>query len=206
MSLSSESFDVEHCFSESLETYRKNFLLFVLASLTLFILGPLTFFIIMGPIQAGFMMMILYSIRNEEKPKFDDLFKYFNKFGSLILGFFVPVICCFIGLFFLVVPGFLIITVWMYVLLLIIDNDLSVVDALRESYNIVVKNNIWKHIILLLMVLVIQSIVIGIHPGPLGLILAIFAYPLTTGLIVSAYNQISSRESAETKDNTPVKD
>lgn len=205
MSFKSVSFDIEHCFNESLEAYRKNFLVLILASLTLFILGPLTLFILTGPLQAGFMMMILHSLKSEEKPKFDDLFKYLNRFSSLLIGFFVPAICSIIGLFFLVFPGIIIFTIWMYVLLLIVDKDLDVVDALKESYNLVINNNIWKHIILILIVIAIPLIV-GCQQGPLGLILAILAYPLVTGLIVSAYNQLSGKKSAEVKNNETAED
>ncbi|MFC1563072.1 hypothetical protein ACFL4Z_03375 [candidate division KSB1 bacterium] len=205
MSFKTESFDIEQCFNESLEAYRKNFLAFVLASLTLFILGPLTIFILFGPLQAGLMMMILSSMKNEVKPKFDDLFKYFNRFVSFLIGFYIPAILGFIGLFFLIIPGLLIFTIWIYILILIADKNLDVVDAMKKSYNLVINNNIWMHIILILIVTAILSI-LSIQQGPLGLILSILAYPLTIGLIVSAYNQLSRKEHAEVKDNTHIND
>jgi len=159
----------------------------------------------MGPLLAGFMMMILYSMRKEGTPKFDDLLKYFKRFGTLFLGFFIPVVCVFIGLMFLVIPGLLIFTVWMYVLLFITDKEMGIWDALRASYNLVVKNDIWKHLILFIMAFAIQSIA-GAPQGPFGVILFILAGPLTIGLIVSAYHQLMDKESVEIKEEVPPKE
>jgi len=205
MSGNVKSFDVELCFRESLEAYRENILIFIIASLTVSILGFITIFILMGPLQAGFMMMILYSIREKGTPKFDDLLKYFHRFGSLFLGFFIPVICSFIGLIFLIIPGLLIFTVWMYVLLFITDKEMGIWDALRASFNLVVNNDIWKHLILFIIVFAIQFIAAA-PQGPFGVILYVLAIPLTTGLIVSAYHQLMDKESVEIKEEVPPKE
>jgi len=205
MSGNVKTFDVELCFRESLEAYRENILVFIIASLTVIVLGFITIFILMGPLLAGFMMMILYSMRKEGTPKFDDLLKYFKRFGTLFLGFFIPVVCVFIGLMFLVIPGLLIFTVWMYVLLFITDKEMGIWDALRASYNLVVKNDIWKHLILFIMAFAIQSIA-GAPQGPFGVILFILAGPLTIGLIVSAYHQLMDKESVEIKEEVPPKE
>ena len=205
MSGNVKSFDVELCFRESLEIYRRNILIFIIASLTVSVLGFITIFILMGPLLAGFMMMILYAMRKEGTPKFDDLLKYFHRFGSLFLGFFIPVICCFIGLIFLIVPGLLIFTVWMYVLLFITDKEMGIWDALRASFNLVVNNDIWKHLILFIIAFAIQSIAAA-PQGPFGVILCVLAAPLTTGLIVSAYRQLVDKESVEIKEEVPPKE
>lgn len=199
------TFDIELCFRESLEAYRRNILIFIIASLTVSILGVMTIFILMGPLLAGFMMMILCSMREEGTPKFDDLLKYFSRFGTLFLGFFIPVICSLIGLIFLIIPGLLIFTVWMYVLLFITDKEMGIWDALRASFNLVVNNNIWKHLILFIMAFAIQSIA-GAPQGPFGIILFILAAPLTVGLVVSAYHQLMDKESVEIKEEVTPKE
>jgi len=205
MSYNKASFDIELCFNESLEAYRKNFLVFILASIIVLTLGIFTIFILMGPLQAGLMMMILSSIKNKEKPKFDDLFKYFNRFASLLIGFYIPAVCSAIGSIFLIFPGLLIFTIWMYVLLLIADKDVEAVKAMKESYNLVVNNNIWKHIILILIATAILMI-LSAQQGPLGMVLLILAYPLSIGLVVSAYNQLPKEKSAEVKVEAPTED
>ncbi len=205
MSYNKASFDIELCFNESLEAYRKNLLVFILASIIVLTLGVFTLFILMGPLQAGLLMMILSSIKNKEKPKFDDLFKYFNRFVSLLIGFYIPAVCGAIGSIFLIFPGLLIFTIWMYVLLLIADKDMDAAKAMKESYNLVVNNNIWKHIILILIATAILGI-LSAQQGPLGMVLLILAYPLSTGLIVSAYNQLPKEESTEVKDEIPKED
>jgi len=205
MSDNVKTFDVELCFRESLEAYRRNILIFIIASLTVSVLGFITIFILMGPLLAGFMMMILCSMREEVTPKFDDLLKYFHRFGTLFLGFFIPVICSFIGLIFLIVPGLLIFTVWMYVLLFITDKGMGIWDALRASFNLVVNNNIWKHLILFIIAFAIQSIAAA-PQGPFGVILCVLAAPLTIGLIVSAYRQLMEKESVEIKEEVPPKE
>ena len=204
MSDNVKSFDVELCFRESLEAYRQNILIFIVASLTVGILGFITICILMGPLQAGFMMMILYSMRKKGRPKFDDLLKYFHRFGSLFLGFFIPVVCGLIGLIFIIIPGLLIFTIWMYVLLFIADKEMGIGDALRASYNLVINNDIWKHLILLIIVFAIQFIAAA-PQGPFGVILAVLAGPLTAGLIVSAYHQLMDKESVEIKEEIPPK-
>jgi len=205
MSYNKASFDIELCFNESLEAYRKNFLVFILASIIVLTLGIFTIFILMGPLQAGLMMMILSSIKNKEKPKFDDLFKYFNRFAPLLIGFYIPAVCSAIGSIFLIFPGLLIFTIWMYVLLLIADKDVDAVKAMKESYNLVVNNNIWKHIILILIATAILMI-LSAQQGPLGMVLLILAYPLSIGLVVSAYNQLPKEKSAEVKVEAPTED
>jgi len=208
MSGNVKTFDIELCFRESLEAYRENILVFIIASLTVSVLGFITIFILMGPLLAGFMMMILYSIRKEGTPEFDDLLKYFHRFGSLFLGFFIPVVCSFIGLIFLIIPGLLIFTVWMYVLLFITDKEMGIWDALRASFNLVVNNDIWKHLILLIITFAINFIAITtiFQNVFFGIILFILAAPLTTGLIVSAYRQLVDKESVEIKEEVPPKE
>jgi uncharacterized membrane protein len=202
MSDEKKSFDVELCFRQSINVYRENPLLFIILSLTVTVVGTITFLILMGLLQAGFMMIILNYMRDKKKPQFDDLFKYFNRFGTLFLGFFIPLICGLLGSIFFVVPGLLIFSIWMYVLIFICDKEMNINNALKSSYNLVLETNIWKHLLLFIIILAILFIAV-FSLGSFGIILFILTFPLTTGLIVSAYYQLAEKETQEVKEEIP---
>ena len=202
MSDEKKSFDVELCFRQSIDMYRENPLLFIISSLTVTVVGTITFFILAGLLQAGFMMMFLNYMTDKKKPQFDDLFKYFNRFGTLFLGFFIPLICGLLGSIFFVVPGLLIFSIWMYVLIYICDKEMNLKDALKSSYDLVLETNIWKHLLLFVIILAILFIAV-FSLGSFGIILFILTFPLTTGLIVSAYYQLTKKETKDVKEEIP---
>lgn len=190
-----KSFDFELCFRQSYEVYRSNFLVLILTSLVVNVLGIFSFGIFMGPLSAGFLMILLKSMRTHEAPKFDDLFQYFGQFGRLFLLFFIVAICSIIGFAFLIVPGILIVTIWMYAFLFACDKYLLIGDALGESYRLVTKHVLWKHVVLMIVVFTLH-VLFGLIPHVV-LALTILISPLTYGIIVSAYHQLVDVDQVE---------
>jgi uncharacterized membrane protein len=139
---------------------------------------------------------------DKKKPQFDDLFKYLNRFSTLFLGFFIPLICGLLGSIFFVVPGLLIFSIWMYVLIYICDKEMNLKDALKSSYNLVLETNIWKHLLLFIIILAILFIAV-FSLGSFGIVLFILVFPITTGLIVSAYYQLTKKETKDVKEEIP---
>lgn len=183
-----KSFDFELCFRQSFEVYRLNFLVFILASLIVTVLGIFSFGILMGPLSAGFFMMILKSMRSHETPKFDEVFQLFGQFGRLFLLFFTVVIGFLLGSVFLIIPGILIATAWMYVFLFTCDKYFLIGDALGESYRLVTKHVFWKHAVL--MITIFSLHILSVVIPHVELALTVLISPLTYGIIVSAYHQL----------------
>lgn len=191
-----KSFDVELCFRQSYDVYRSNFLVFILASLAATVLGVCTLGILMGPLQAGLFMMILKKLRTGETPKFDELFNYFNHFGRFVLLFYILFICTLIGFLIVIVPGILVLTIFMYSFLIACDKDMYGSDTLGQSYRLVTTNVFWKHLVLMIMILALLGMASSIPH--VGKALWIPLIPLTYGIIASAYHQLL--------DENPVKE
>lgn len=190
-----KSFDFELCFRQSFEVYRLNFLVFILASLIVTVLGVFSFGILMGPLAAGFFMMILKSMRSHETPQFDDLFQFFGQFGRLFLLFFIVVSCFLLGSVFLIIPGILIFTVWMYAFLFTCDKYFLIGDALGESYRLVTKHVFWKHVVLMILIFTLHIMCVVIPH--VAVALTVLISPLTYGIIVSAYHQLVDVDQVE---------
>jgi hypothetical protein len=195
MEANAKSFDVELCFRQSYDVYRSNWLLFAISSLVVTALGIGTLTVLMGPLWAGFYLMILKQIRTGEKSKFDDLFLYFNRAGRLILLFYIKIICMTFGFFVLIVPGILISTIWMYAYIIAADKDVHASDALSQSYKLVTDHVFWKHLVLIIIIAFLEIMCLSVHY--LSPFLYILVSPLLCGIVASAYHQIADENSAK---------
>ena len=90
----------------------------------------------------------------------------------------------------------------MYVLIFICDKEMNINNALKSSYDLVLETNIWKHLLLFIIILAILFIAV-FSLGSFGVVLFILTFPLTTGLIVSAYYQLAEKETQEVKEEIP---
>ncbi len=151
--------------------------MFVVSCVTLCILAPVT--------MAGYMQAILLMLRDGREPRIQDLFSQMKLFLPL-LGFgIVAFIVITIGLMLLVLPGIIVVLAicfsCLYMLPLMTDKEMGLIDAIKKSYAMVRQGPIIDHIVVMLLFMGISgiggSIFIGwLFPQPLGTVFLLSAY------------------------------
>ncbi|MCU0641482.1 MAG: hypothetical protein MUC35_05280 [Candidatus Margulisbacteria bacterium] len=186
--------DIGKAFVDSWTIYIKNFIVILLAGIIAALLG----WLIAPTIGLQFMFV---KAKRGGAVVFNDVFAPFGKFFPLLgaallicllFGLsFVPAVVCFnygwnlIGGLFMAAAVIGVVyygVCWLFALMLIYDKGVPIVESLKASRALVVKNGWWQHFLLLIMV--------GIVTG-LGNVLwgvgALLTMPLGTGAIASAY-------------------
>jgi len=151
--------------------------LLAVCAITLGILAPV--------VMAGYTQSIILLLRERREPRVQDLFAQMNLFLPL-LGFGVLVfLAVMIGFLFFVLPGFIIILAvafcCFYMLPLMTDRHLGVVEAVKESYAMAMRDNLVDHIAVVVIYIGVMAIGGSIFIG------ALFTQPLATVFLASVY-------------------
>ncbi|MCX5726104.1 MAG: glycerophosphoryl diester phosphodiesterase membrane domain-containing protein [Candidatus Saganbacteria bacterium] len=189
--------DISKAFVNSWNTYVKNFIVIILASIVAMLLS-----ILVAPL-IGFQMMFVKAKRGSSI-NFNDIFAPFSCFLPLFLGAiwigillalaFIPAVICFylkwnaIGAILMIAAWIFDIYLgvnWMFALLLVYDKKMKIGEAMKASQAMVSKNNWWMHLVLLILAGIVSGIG-GIVPV-IGLIFTIFTMPIGTGAIANVY-------------------
>ncbi|BBO73610.1 hypothetical protein DSCW_10270 [Desulfosarcina widdelii] len=149
------------------------------SSLTLGILAPVTL--------AGYTQSLLLLIRNGREPKVQDLFSHMNLFLPL-LGFGIALtVAVAIGFTLLVLPGILIVVgvtfCCVYMLPLMTDKNLGIVDAIKESYAMGRRGDLVDHVVVVVIFIAISAIGSSVFIGVL------FTQPLATLFLLFTYEE-----------------
>lgn len=180
--------DIGRCLSDAMEIYTKNFLVLVVASFLFMVLSVFSLFILAGPLLGGVCLMTLEAMRQEDgKIDLGRLFAGFDRFGSLLLLFFVVAIGIAIGTLMLIIPGLVLMTLWLFPFYLVVDKQVGLWDALGMSYEIVLRRGFWPNLLLTLLILAISF-------GPdlipvVGTVVGIMVMPIAWLMSTSAYIQ-----------------
>ena len=153
--------------------------MFVVSCVTLGILAPVT--------MAGYMQAILLMLRDGREPRIQDLFSQMKLFLPL-LGFGIVVfIVIIIGFMLLVLPGIIVALAisfsCLYMLPLMTDKEMGLIDAIKKSYAMARQGAIMDHIVVMLLFMGISGIGGSIFIGWL------FTQPLATVFLLSAYEE-----------------
>lgn len=154
----------------------------VFFGLTIFTLG------ILAPVaMAGYMQSILFMLRDGREPKLQDLFSQMNLFLPL-LGFGIVVfIATAVGFILLVIPGVLVVFgvsfTCIYMLPLMTDQKLGLMDAVKTSYAMSVKGSITDHFVMIIIFVGIIMIGNAVFIGSL------FTQPLATVFLLLIYDE-----------------
>jgi len=158
------------------------------------VFSNLTYFILYAFFTAGFLTILLKTLR-EERPSFRDFLGKWKYVPLLIGGYILYFLAILAGLILFIVPG-LILAVRLYFFdLLIIDKGMGPVEALKESYAMT-KGYGWK-IFLLVSVVAPILFVLGVIALLVGMLVAIPIFYLAS---VFFYGKLSNRE----VESTPV--
>src|SRR5256885_13749995 len=128
----SQVLDIGRCFNDALEVFKKNAHLLILAAILFEMLSLFSLFILCGPLCGGVYLMALAALSHPQK-KVDIglMFRMFGKFGALVGLFFLTLIPTLLGLMFLIVPGVLLMALWIFAFPIIIERNVRVTESLR---------------------------------------------------------------------------
>jgi hypothetical protein len=151
----------------------------VVVLFSLGILAPVT--------SAGYIQSLLRALREGRPPEIRDLFSQMSLFLPLF-GFFVLVlICTGLGYMFLVLPGLavalFVIFATMYMIPLMTDRKLGIMEALRESWDMATREPITDQIVISVAWLIIISLGGSI---PFAILVA---QPFAMFLVLSVYEE-----------------
>jgi 4-hydroxybenzoate polyprenyltransferase len=149
------------------------------SSLTLGIMAPVT--------MAGYTQSLLQLIRNQREPRVQDLFSHMNLFLPL-LGFGLAIfVATSIGFMLLFLPGIIIVAAILfsciYVLPLMTDKQMGLVDAIKESYAMARRADLVDHVVVVIIFTAISMI------GGTVFIGVLFTQPLATLFLLSTYEE-----------------
>jgi len=191
--------DIGRCLNDSLAVYHKNGVLLVLAAIIFNSLSILTLFVLCGPLCGGIYLMTVAALTHPEK-KLDIglMFAMLKRFGPLVGLFFLTTIPILLGFALFIVPGVLLMTLWMYSYPLLIERNMTVTQAMSASWHIVMRNGLgWN---LLLAAIIFALAVVPALVPYLGWVIGWFLAPVTWLMVSSAYIQQVREREAELAD------
>ena len=154
-------------------------------------LGACVFFIIGGAIYVGISRAILGLIAGKP-PTIGMMFEGFDRFGQAFLAMLVMGILICIGTIFCIVPGIILMIMWMFVYLVMAETNLDFWPAMEASAKLTAGYR-WE-----LFCLLLACLVVGVL-GVLACLVGIFiAYPVIFTAIALAYRFLQARQAATT--------
>ena len=163
----------------------KNIAPLILTTLVLSILSILTLGLFTAVLLSGYVYSLLLLIREGREPKIQDLFSHLNLFLPLFLLSILLFLATMIGFKLFFLPGIAVLCMvtfgGIYILPLMVDKKLGLVDAVKGSWEMAVKGNIADHIVVVILFIGLISIGSSVFIGTL------FTQPFATILVLSVY-------------------
>lgn len=180
--------DIGRCFNEALEVYKKNLLPLVLGALLFEVLSLVTLTVLIGPLAGGWALMTINALRRPDKRiELGDMFAALNQFFSLAGLFYLTFLPILIGTMLCLVPGVILMTVWLFAFFLMVDRQEGVFSSLSTSRQLVMRSGFGNYVLL---VIIVSAISIAPSAIPyVGFILGWFLIPIAWLIEASAYLQ-----------------
>ena len=157
----------------------------IVMTLVMFLVWFLSLGILVPVTTAGYMQSILLAIRNKREPSVKDLFSQMEIFLPLLGFFFITVVAVIIGSVLFLLPGILaamfISFACLYVVPLMTDKRLGLLEAIKVSYKIAIQKPIHDHIVIIIIFFGISAIGNSVFIG------ALFTQPLATLFLMSVF-------------------
>lgn len=175
----------------------------IFMTLAMIVISIITFGILAPVAMAGYMHSILLLIKEGREPKVQDVFSQMRLFLPLfcfgIVVFFITII----GMMLLFIPGVLFLLAvsfcCIYMLPLMTDRNLGLIDAVKKSYSMVTKDSIVDHVVVYILFIGISAIGSSVFIGSL------FTQPLATIFLLSVYETLQKGTSQTSPGSPPVK-
>jgi hypothetical protein len=158
----------------------------VVNTLVMVLVGVVSLGILAPVTIAGYTQSILLMLREKREPKIGDLFSEMRLFLPL-LGFGIVIfIALFIGMALFILPGIILAAALafccLYMLPLMTDRKLGLMDAIKESYAMA-RENVSETVVVAVLFLLISAIGGAVMLGTL------FTQPLATVFLLSVYEE-----------------
>ena len=165
----------------------KHIVSLILSTLVFVGVSTVTLGLLAPVMMAGYTQSLLLLNRNGREPKVQDLFSHMKLFVPLLVFGLVVFVVTAIGFSMFFLPG-LVITVaitfcCIYMLPLMTDKNMNVIDALKESYAMSRRGEIVDHVVLVVIFIAISMIGGSVFIGVL------FTQPLATLFLLSTYEE-----------------
>ena len=152
---------------------------------TLGILAPVT--------MAGYMQAILLMVREGREPKTQDIFSQMRLFFPLLGFTIIVLIATMIGFFLLFFPGIIVVLAvsffCLYMVPLMIDKELGLIEAVKESYAMSIEKEILDQIVVVIIYFGVSGIGSSVFIGWL------FTLPLASIFLLSVYEEKTGQDS-----------
>ena len=159
----------------------------ILMTLVMVVVSVVTIGILAPVTMAGYVQSLLLMVRDHREPKIQDLFSEMKLFLPLFLFGIITGIAILIGFMLLIIPGLLVVIALafccLYMLPLMTDKGLGIIEAIKESYKMAVSGNIGEHIVVAIIFFSISCI------GSSFVLGFLFTQPLTTIFLLSVYDE-----------------
>jgi uncharacterized membrane protein len=184
---------IEENVSGSFACFFKDPWIFILAGLIGMALSVVTLGIL-APVMALGIAEMFYKTRDGSKAVIDDLFTHMGRTLDLAIQGFLIGVCVLLGCIMLIIPGLLLMALWIYAPYYLVYKNMGIIDSLKASTAAVKKNGLMMHVVIILVTLLVNAIGIQIVIGVL------LTYPLVMGFIGFLFS-----ETSEIKESGPVK-
>lgn len=184
--------DVKMLVEATWEQSRRHILPLLILSLILLAVSILSFGILAPVASAGYYDAILKMVRYDREPVPADIFSKMHLFLPLLVFGLACVAVISLGFLLMVIPGVIITLAicfcCMYMMPLMVDKQLGVIDAIKESYAMVRRGSMTDHIITLVIFIGVQAL------GSSVLLGALVTTPLSTVFLMNVYNHIQGHD------------
>jgi len=179
--------DIGLALKQAARLFIKDLAPLLIAALIAGVLSVLTLGILAGPLFAGLYGMVIGRVRDGRQPEVGDVFSGLDRFWSYAGAALALVVLVALASI-TIVGGFVLATIWLYVLPLMVDRGLSLGEAMNASKDMVVRAGFWEHLALVVVLFVIVSVANGA--------LAILAAPFVVVAVTAAYFLADARDDA----------
>lgn len=157
----------------------------ILMTLVMTLLSIFTFGLLAPVLFAGYVYTLLRLIREGREPKIQELFSHLRLFFPLLVLSLLIFLAVFVGFKLFFLPGIAVVCVvtfgWIYVLPLMVDKNMGVIEAIKTSWQMAIQGNIADHIVVVILFIGLISIGSSVFIGTL------FTQPFATILVLLAY-------------------
>jgi hypothetical protein len=185
--------DFKQHLSTAWEMTLKQIVPLVINTLVMLVLGVVTLGILVPVMAAGYTQSILLMLREQREPRIGDLFSEMRLFFPLLLFGIAVFVALLIGFSLLIVPGIAMVAALifccLYMLPLMTDRRLGLVDAVKESYAMATRGSISEHIVVAVIFTFISAV------GSSVLLGSLFTQPLATIFLMSVYEEKTGKKS-----------
>ncbi len=157
----------------------------IFMTLVMMVVSIVTLGILAPVLMAGYIQSIILLVRDRREPRMEDLFSQMSLFLPLLVFCILFGIVVIIGFTLIIIPGFLVALAaafgCLYMLPLMTDRQMGLVDALKTSWQMALKENVADHIVVVILFFGLMAIGSSVFIGTL------FTQPFATVFLASVY-------------------